>query len=54
MKDLMRLCSLATFALAIAALLGACESAKPFDYQSFHKRPGIFTGADGEKVIFRR
>lgn len=41
-----------TFFLALA--LGACEMAKPFDYAEFDQRPGLFTGEDGEWVIYRK
>ena len=45
---------LAPLAAALSALLalGACQSAEPFDYQSFDKRPGLFSGADGHFVVF--
>ena len=32
---------------------GACKSPEPFDYDSHDKRPGLFTGKDGEAVIYR-
>jgi hypothetical protein len=37
--------------LLLTSVLGACESAKPFDYEEFNKRPGIFTGKDGNWVV---
>ena len=39
-----------TFLLALA--LGACGTAKPFDYAAFDKKPGIFTGEAGEYVVY--
>ena len=38
--------------LILALALAACESAKPFDYAEFEKRPGLFSGKDGEFVIY--
>ena len=42
-------------ALALALLLAACAGAKPFEYHPIHEipeGPGLFTGEDGEWVIY--
>ncbi len=46
-----------TTVLILAAALAACSGAKPFDYadnNELGKRPGLFTGKDGEFIIFRK
>lgn len=40
--------------LVLASVLGACESAKPFDYEEFDKKPGLFTGEDGKWVVYSK
>lgn len=40
--------------IILAAALGACARAKPFDYDEADKRPGLFTGKEGAFVIYRR
>ncbi len=42
-------------ALALALALAACAGAKPFEYHPIHEipeGPGLFTGEDGEWVIY--
>ncbi len=41
--------------VALAFLLAACAGAKPFEYHPIHEipeGPGLFTGEDGEWVIY--
>jgi len=41
--------------LALALALAACAGAKPFEYHPIHEipeGPGLFTGEDGEWVIY--
>ncbi len=42
-------------AWALALALAACAGAKPFEYHPIHEipeGPGLFTGEDGEWVIY--
>ncbi len=51
--DIRRRARLASVALAL--LLAACAAAKPFAYHPIHEipeGPGLFTGEDGEWVIY--
>ncbi len=43
---------LAVMMFLLAPALGACETARPFDYDAFDKRPGLFTGEAGEYVVY--
>ncbi len=41
--------------VALALTLAACAGAKPFEYHPIHEipeGPGLFTGEDGEWVIY--
>jgi hypothetical protein len=42
---------LANAFLLFVPVLAACEAAKPFDYDAYNQRPGVFSGPDGKFVI---